>query len=348
METAASKTMQQTILLVDDEVDVLRWIGSLLDSWGYGVLTSSDGFEALQLARATKPDLILMDVQMDPMSGPEVCEKLKQDYVTRSIPVILLTVHDQLRRKVEGLTRGADDYVVKTVDPLELKTRIETVVRRTEEQSNANPLTKLPGNVAIDREVARRLDSQERFSVCYCDIDNFKAYNDRYGYAAGDQIILHTASITVDAVAGFDRANDFVGHIGGDDFVFLTIPVFQENICKEIIARFDESIPSYYDEEDRERGYIEIENRAGKLETFPLMTITIAAVNNVRKQFESPHEISERAAEIKKYLKQFDGSNYLSDRRGTVKKDWRRRIEAQRQAYEARRRKAEPADVIDR
>jgi diguanylate cyclase (GGDEF)-like protein len=337
--------MQRRILLVDDEVDVLAWIGSLLESWGYQVQTSSDGFEAIQLARATKPDLILLDVGMDPMSGPEVCETLKQDYVTRSIPVILLTVHDQLRRKVEGLSRGADDYVVKTVDPLELQARIETVVRRTEEQSNANPLTKLPGNVAIDREVAKRWSSRERFSVCYCDIDNFKAYNDRCGYEAGDKIILHTAHILVDAVAGFGRADDFVGHIGGDDFVFLTIPVFQENICKEIIARFDETIPSFYNEEDRERGYFEIENRRGELETFPLMTITIAAINNVRKQFESPHIISERAAEIKKYLKQFEGSNYLSDRRGTERTDWRRRIEAHRQAVEARRAKAQHADL---
>jgi DNA-binding response OmpR family regulator len=236
--------MQQRVLLVDDEVDVLEWVSSLLESWDYEVQTSCDGFEAIQLARATKPDLILLDVGMDPMSGPEVCEKVKQDYVTRSNPVILLTVHDQLRRKVEGLTRGADDYVVKTVDPLELKARIETVVRRTEEQSNANPLTKLPGNVAIDREVARRLDSRERFSVCYCDIDNSKSYNDRY------------------------------------------------------------------------------------------------AVNNVGKQFESPHIIAERAAEKKKYLKQFEGSHYLSDHRGTERTDWRRRIEAHRQKYLAKRRKA--------
>jgi diguanylate cyclase (GGDEF)-like protein len=329
--------MSQRVLVVDDEVGVLAWVTSLLESWGYQVQTSSDGFEAIQLARATKPDLILLDVGMNPMSGPEVCEKLKQDYVTRSIPVILLTVQDQVLGKVEGLTRGADDYVVKTVDPLELQARIQTVVRRTEEQSNANPLTKLPGNVAIDREVVRRWSSWDRFSVCYCDIDNFKAYNDRYGYEAGDKIILHTANLLVEAVAGFGTPDDFVGHVGGDDFVFLTVPVFQEAVCKEIIARFDETIPSFYDEEDRERGYIEIENRRGKLETFPLMTITIAAVNNVRKSFESAHMISERAAEIKKYLKQFEGSNYLSDRRGTEKTDWRRRIEAHRQAVEARR-----------
>jgi diguanylate cyclase (GGDEF)-like protein len=339
--------MSQRVLLVDDEVDVLKWIGSLLESWDYEVQTSSDGFEAIQLARATKPDLILLDVGMDPMSGPEVCEKLKQDYVTRSTPVMLLTVHDQLCRKVEGLTRGADDYVVKTVDPLELRARIETVLRRTEEQSNANPLTKLPGNVSIDREVARRLSSRERFSVCYCDIDNFKSYNDRYGYDAGDRVILHTARIVVDAVAAFGRSDDFVGHIGGDDFVFLTIPVFQENICKEIIERFDESIPSFYHEEDRERGFIEVENRAGKLDTHPLMSITVAAVNNVKKHFESPHIISERAAEIKKYLKQLDGSNYLSDRRGTKSTDWRRRLDANRQKREGRRRKEAVASRRD-
>lgn len=319
-ETDSQESKTRRILLLDDEVDVLKWIGSLLESWGYEVTTSLDGFEALQLARATKPDLILSDVSMEPLDGPQFCEKLKQDYVTRSIPLILLTVHGQTLRKVEGLTRGADDYILKTVDPLELKVRIAAVIRRTEEQSNANPLTKLPGNVAIEREVSRRLESRDRFSVCYCDIDNFKAYNDRYGYDSGDQIILHTARIIVDAVAAFGRSDDFVGHIGGDDFVFMTLPIFQENVCKEIIARFDESVPNFYHEEDRERGYIEVENRQGKFDTFPLMTISVAAVNNVGKQFENAHVVSERAAEIKKYLKQFDGSNYLSDRRGTAKK----------------------------
>jgi diguanylate cyclase (GGDEF)-like protein len=319
-ETDSREIKTRKILLLDDEVDVLKWIGSLLESWGYEVTTSLDGFEALQLARAMKPDLILSDVSMEPLSGPQVCEKLKQDYVTRSIPIIMLTVHGHTLQKVEGLTRGADDYILKTVDPLELKVRIETVIRRTEEQSNANPLTKLPGNVAIDREVSRRLETHERFSVCYCDIDNFKAYNDRYGYESGDQIILHTARIIVDAVAAFGRAEDFVGHIGGDDFVFLTLPIFQENVCKEIIARFDETVPNFYHEEDRERGYIEVENRQGKLDTFPLMTISVAAVNNVGKEFENAHVISERATEIKKYLKQLEGSNYLSDRRGTDKR----------------------------
>ncbi len=182
------------------------------------------------------------------------------------------------------------------------------VIRRTQEQSNANPLTKLPGNVVIERMVQQKLASGKEFSVCYCDLDNFKAYNDKYGYEAGDRVIGHTAALLVKSVREKGNPDDFVGHIGGDDFVAVTDPAHEDAVCSTMIQSFDQSIADFYDEEDKIRKCIQVENRSGTMERFPIMSITVAVVNNVTERARSSHEIAERAAELKKYLKRFQGS----------------------------------------
>ena len=308
--------LPQKILAVDDEPDILRLTQFLLESWGYEVSTAASGKEAIERARKDEPDLILMDVNMEEMNGFEACEKIKSDFATSFIPVIMLTSQDQVQNKVHGLGKGADDYVIKTVDPLELQARIEMVIRRTQEQSGANPLTRLPGNHALERQIKKRLDSGGPFSVCYCDLDNFKAYNDKYGYEAGDRVIFHTAQLLMNTVRGMGDHNDFVGHIGGDDFVVVTTPERDVDICKSVVDAFDETISGFYEKEDLERGSIQIENRSGNLEDFPIMSITIAIVSGTQEDFETTHVIAERAAELKKYLKKFRGSNFLSERRG--------------------------------
>ncbi len=308
--------LSQKILAVDDEPDILRLTQFLLESWGYEVSTAASGREAVERAQMEEPDLILMDVNMEEMNGFEACEKIKNDFATSFIPVIMLTSQDQVQNKVHGLGKGADDYVIKTVDPLELQARIEMVIRRTQEQSGANPLTRLPGNLALEREIKKRLDSGEPFSVCYCDLDNFKAYNDKYGYEAGDRVIFHTAQTIMNSVRALGDNGDFVGHIGGDDFVVVTTPVRDKLTCKAIAETFDGSIVKFYHAEDLARGSIEIENRSGTLERFPIMSITMAIVSGVKGDFPSTHVIAERAAELKKYLKKYAGSNYLSERRG--------------------------------
>jgi diguanylate cyclase (GGDEF)-like protein len=310
-------SLPQKILAVDDEPDILRLTQYLLESWGYEVASASNGREAIQVAREVAPDLILMDVNMEEMNGLEACEHLKSDYATSFIPVIMLTSQDQVNDKIKGLDRGADDYVIKTVDPLELRARIEMVIRRTQEQSAANPLTKLPGNIAIERVVKERLEAGATFSVCYCDLDNFKAYNDKYGYEAGDRVIAHTAQLLVQSIREKGHQGDFVGHIGGDDFVVVTTPDNEDAICSNIVKRFDETIPDFYDQEDLRKKHIEVENRTGTLERFPIMSITVAVVNNAAERIGSSHAIAERAAELKKYLKRFQGSNYLSERRSS-------------------------------
>ena len=310
----------EKILVVDDEIDAQALTCSLLEAWDYEVLAVFNGADALETARRERPDLILLDVHLGDVDGPEVCEKLRESFATRFIPVIMLTVDDLVRRKIEGLGKGADDYLLKTIDPLELRARVETLIRRTLEQSNVNPLTKLPGNVVIEKFVQERVAKNSPFSVCYCDLDNFKAYNDRYGYAAGDRILLHTAQLLVDTITRVGGKGDFVGHVGGDDFVLVTTPDKEELVSGEIMRAFDSSIEEFYNAEDRAAHGSYVRARDGVVQRFPIMTVTIAAVNNESKTLESHRVIAERAAEIKRHLKQFEGSNFLSDRRGPDEK----------------------------
>ena len=312
--------MAEKILIVDDEVDCRELTRALLLEWDYRVISAASGPEAIEKAKLQLPDLILMDVHLGDMNGPDVCKKLREHLATRFIPIIMLTVDNHVHRKIEGLAKGADDYLMKTIDPEELKARVETLIRRTSEQANVNPLTKLPGNIVIEQLVRERLENDITFSVCYCDLDNFKAYNDRYGYAAGDRVLLHTSQLIVQNVNNVGGDQDFVGHIGGDDFIFVTTPDKEAELSKAIMSSFNASIARFYDEEDRKNQGITLEFHDGQPKRYPLMTITIAAVNNDEKKFESHRILAERAAEIKRYLKQSEGSNFLSDRRGAEEK----------------------------
>jgi diguanylate cyclase (GGDEF)-like protein len=179
----------------------------------------------------------------------------------------------------------------------------------------ANPLTGLRGNIDIKEEIRRRIKSKELFAVLYIDLDNFKAYNDYYGFLRGDEVIKFTAKLLSDALELLGGEKDFLGHIGGDDFIIITTPDRAEEMCKYIISRFDSEIKFLYDKKDRERGYIEAVSRRGEKLKFPFISISIAIVTNEFRTFRSDLEIAEVAAELKKKLKQIRGSSYLKDRR---------------------------------
>jgi len=185
---------------------------------------------------------------------------------------------------------------------------------------DASPLTRLPGNIAIERALLEKIRHNENFALCYADLDDFKAYNDIYGYAKGSEIIKVTGELLHNAKRRHGGADDFVGHIGGDDFVLITAPENASVICESIIGEFDRVIPFFYSEQDRGRGYIETTDRYGVTRQFPLMSISIAVVSDVSRDILSPTEIAQVAAEIKDYVKTLPGSNYLVDRRRSVRK----------------------------
>lgn len=180
---------------------------------------------------------------------------------------------------------------------------------------DASPLTRLPGNIAIEQVLKEKMVRGEKFALCYIDLDDFKAYNDCYGYARGSELIKVAGEIIYRAKDDHGDRGDFVGHIGGDDFVLITSPENAEEVCQAIIRAFDQIVASHYDAEDRARGYIEGTDRYGVTRRFPLMSLSIAVVSDARRDFVSPLEIARVATEIKDYVKSLPGSNYLIDRR---------------------------------
>lgn len=303
---------KKKILVIDDDEIARVLITGILESTAhYTVIAEEKGSQGIKLASQERPDLIILDVMMPAIDGFEVCKILRADITTRFIPVIILSAKGEVSDRIEGLVIGADDYITKPFNHDELIARVDTLLRRNELSLDANPLTRLPGNISIERELTKRITEKKRFAIGYIDLDNFKAYNDRYGFALGDRVIFDTGHIIKSVL----QQSDFLGHIGGDDFVFITTPDRVDKICRKIIKTFDSEIPQYYDEQSRTRGYIQSKSRKGKVTRFKIMTISIAVVTNVDRSFSHFAEIGEVGAELKKYLKTLKGSNYIIDRR---------------------------------
>jgi diguanylate cyclase (GGDEF)-like protein len=259
---------------------------------------------------------------MPDYSGFEICRILRESESNNLMPIIMITSQDAQEDILIGLELGADDYVKKPFNERELLSRIKNIFRRIDRNRNANPLTGLNGNLEIQRDIASRIAKGTGFAVIYADLDNFKAYNDVYGFSNGDRIIVLTADILKDQVGLFGNAEDFVGHIGGDDFIVVSTPDRAEQICEEVIADFDEKVLNFYNEEDRSRGCITTKNRKGEVDTFPLMSISLAVVSNERREINSYVEVGDIVADVKKKLKTMPGSNYFADRRSGAYKSF--------------------------
>src|SRR5437773_4230924 len=232
--------MPETILVVDDDPDIARFVEVNLRSAGYDVSVAGDGEEAIDKAMDLRPDLVLLDVMMPRIDGFEVAQRLRKNPQTANTSIIMLTAKALSADKVTGLQSGADDYIIKPFDPIELLARVKGTLRRAKEMRNLSPLTGLPGNIRIQEEIERQVREGHPFAVLYCDLDNFKAYNDQKGFVRGDRLIQATARIIQDAVIESDPGEGFVGHVGGDDFVAVVDPDVGERIAQRICERFDE------------------------------------------------------------------------------------------------------------
>lgn len=305
------------ILLVIEDRDLDRILTYLLKAWNYEVHLCHDGNQALMLATRQYPDLIIIDAHLSKIDGLKLCKILKYDFVTSYIPIIILIEKKQLRRSLLDIEQGVDDFLIRPPDPIDLEIRIALSLRSADHQFHANALTKLPGNKSIEKLIKTYLDEKIPFSLAYLDINNFKSFNDKYGYIAGDRVILQTAKIITSSVKNLGQPGDFVGHIGGDDFVILTSPEKHELIAQECINEFNRLIPFHYASEDRKNGFIKTKDRSGHFAHIPLMGLSIAIVNNKTLQIQSIFQLIEIAFEIKKFLKKYPASNYLVDRRVT-------------------------------
>ncbi|MFC1631024.1 response regulator [Candidatus Omnitrophota bacterium] len=306
---------KKRILIVDDDPDILDVLRLTIPEEEYDVVEAADGQEALEKVYQRPPDLVILDYMMPKIDGRSVCQKLKKDVLLRHLPIIMLTGKGDVKDKVKGIDAGADDYIVKPFEPEELLARIRMIIRRSQIDLDASPLTKLPGNVSIFNEIDQRIKSKTTFAVGYVDLDKFKIFNDKYGFTWGDRIIQETARVIVKAVEEKGSADDFVGHIGGDDFVIVTVPKVIDKICKQIIKDFDQATKKLYNPEDQKRGYVKGVDRQGKSVKAELITVSIGVVTNKLRLFSHVAAVAGVGAELKEFAKTQKGNSYVKDKR---------------------------------
>ena len=303
------------ILVADDEPHIRRILQYLLENEGFEVFLAEDGVQAWEAVKNFQPDLALLDVMMPGMDGFAVLDEIRSGFETASLPVIMLTAKGESQDKVRGLKGGANDYVVKPFNHDELLLRVGNLLDVTRREREANPLTGLPGNRAIERETLARIGGDRTFGFMYIDIDRFKSFNDFYGYSRGDHAISYLAGVLVSCSRRFGAPDDFIGHVGGDDFVLITDSEHAVPLASRIIEEFDEGIAGLHDPEDYRRGYLEVESRSGTVEQFPLITLTVALVENAQGRFTHAAEISDTMAELKKFGKTMASSVLVRERR---------------------------------
>lgn len=306
------------ILIADKNADIRSLVITRLQAREYEVLEAETSDEVLRLLERGKIDLLLLSTEMERIGGRMLIEKIRQKANLTTLPIILLAHENQISELVLTQERGFDDFLTKPFNPLVLQLRVALNIFRARQRMEANALTHLPGNFAIERVIREKIDRRQKFSVLYIDINHFKSFNDKYGFEKGDDVIRQTAKILLQTAAETAKEGEcFVGHIGGDDFIVVAPIEKEEAFARRFLADFDRIIPTYYSEKDQERRSIRTKNRQGKQTTFPLMSCSVAACNNLVRDYKNLGEIAADAAELKSFLKMQPGSHYLRDRRAS-------------------------------
>jgi diguanylate cyclase (GGDEF)-like protein len=303
------------ILLIVNEPQTREFLSALLIGEGYQVQSYSAQPEATVALKKQPFNLVVTDFLSSTVNGIELSKYIRGDFHLRHMSIIVLMDTKDPMDKIKGIYAGADDYVEKPFEPAEFLARVKASLVRITRDLDANPLTRLPGNISLLKEMEARIKAGGLFAVGYLDLNKFKEFNDGYGFEMGDKVIVHTSEVIIKTLEKKGSTSDFLGHIGGDDFIFITTPERAEEISKGIVDDFDKSILYFYNEEDRTRGYIITKNREGQITHVPLLSVSIAIVTNEARKFFHVGEISQVAADLKKYAKAIGGSVYVKDRR---------------------------------
>ena len=306
---------EKEIFLISQD-DELNWkITKKLVEKDYVIITNHSVAKGLGMVYETPPALILIQESLLKGKTLRLLKNFKKDNLFSHIPVVLIVNPDWEKKAVDWDNYPVEDYITTSFRVQELTNRVSLCINRFHRALDPNPLTRLPGNTSILREIQRALDLGQDAAISYLDVDNFKAFNDRYGFARGDEALRMTARILSNVIRDYKSEDIFVGHIGGDDFVFIVPSSCIDEACNRIIKGFDSIILSLYEEEERNKGCIISKDRSGKKQKFPIMSISIAVVLNENKKFKHYGEVSEIASQIKKKVKKLSKSNYMIDRR---------------------------------
>ncbi|MCE5265053.1 MAG: diguanylate cyclase [Deltaproteobacteria bacterium] len=259
------------------------------------------------------PNLVVIHVANDDPSEIDIINDLKTDPLFHPLPVLAILPDQFDIDRLDALM--VEDFIWRADFERDFLARVKLSMFRSEKIVEINPLTRLPGNISISREIQERLDEKKAFALGYADLNNFKPFNDRYGFSGGDEVIKMTGRLILGIVKAKQPQRSFVGHIGGDDFVFIIDAELAEEAAAEIIQAFDSLIPGCYDREDSARGFIQSSGRKGGESRFPVMGLSIGITETCSHVFSHYGEVSQLANEMKKFAKRFNGSCFKSDRR---------------------------------
>jgi diguanylate cyclase (GGDEF)-like protein len=317
MDGSTFESLPPTILVVEDDPVIGRLLRATLEAEGYLAVVAATGEDGIAYALREVPQLLLLDLTLPGINGLEVVERLRANTKTAHIPVVILSARHDTEIKVRAFDSRADDYLTKPFNTDELMARIRTQLRHVEE-SLLSPLTRLPSGLRVERAIEQQFFSPGHWSILYVDLDNFKAFNDVYGFLKGNTLIRQLARIAVEVARDIGNVTDFVGHIGGDDFVIITTPDRVDAICVHLTERWDTESRAFYNEDDLRRGGLIAADRQGHLQTFPLVGVSIGVVTNQHRAISTMEEVSRIAAEVKHKAKAMRGSSYYVDQRGSV------------------------------
>lgn len=306
--------MIQDIYIIDNTQNVLNILKQIFkDDVDYQF--KSVKTEELNIALKNIPDMIIIDEDTIDVDIIELCKSIRENEDNSITPIVVISSEWEKEHRIKILEQSIEYFILKPIDREYFYYTVRNILNLLQNNRRISPLTGLPGNVQIQAEMKKRLLNKEQFAMFYFDLDNFKAYNDTYGFSNGDEIIKFTARTIVENVHKMGTEDSFIGHIGGDDFVAITGPTDYERICKNIISDFDTYVLGYYSDEDVQKGYIEVANRRGIIEQFPLTSISIGVVEITSGRFKNTLEIGEVGAQVKHQAKSVMGSTYIINRR---------------------------------
>ena len=304
-----------TALLIEDNAELVEQITTTLSAAGYEVKTAASSAQAFTLIFKTPPDVVILDINLPDLDGFHIARELKRNMMFRHVPLIVLSNRIDFLDKMRSLDVIMDEYLVKPIDAKDLLLRTRLVTQRAQTNLDANPLTHLPGNMAIMKAIQARISQGRPYGVGYADLNNFKAFNDKYGFSNGDQVIRFAAKVIVEIVEKMSPQEHFVGHIGGDDFVFICNYENASEICQKITEDFDKGAQAFYTEEDRKKGYVVVEDRRGVVSQIPLVSMAIGMASDEGGKFTNLGQVNHSLTQLKKYAKSFHGSAFVRDRR---------------------------------
>jgi diguanylate cyclase (GGDEF)-like protein len=291
------------ILVVEDDFDISNMLRIYFESQGYEPKVALKGKEALEISRRELPNLVILDIMLPDIDGYEVCRRLRENLRTSHIPIIFLTQKDERSDQIAGLELGADDYVTKPFDLQLLLLRVQGALRRAGWLNLTSPVTGLPSSKLVEEQLRATIRRRD-WSVLYIGINHMDSFNDVYGFVAGDDVLRFTAMLLAEVVDEIGSGSDFIGHVGGDDFLMISTPEVSPQIKARLIERFNEEVQAFYGFKDRERGWVEVDDGQGNAQRVPLMTMAVGLINHDSAPFADIREITEIAAEARRRAQQ--------------------------------------------